>query len=183
MTKLRTPLTELIGIEHPVVQTGMGWVAGARLVAATSNAGGLGILAAAAIYITGAAGVEAAEVVVGRDAPVGVATDRDRLVDVDGHDVAGLEHGFRLRAQVRQQVDEEVGHLGELTAGGQDDGLRLPGRPRGVGDQRHVFVDGGGRSTGGALTRFGESAPDVEHEDRQPDPGGPRRRRRRPCAA
>ncbi|WP_234829125.1 hypothetical protein, partial [Mycobacterium tuberculosis] len=27
--RLRTPLTELIGIEHPVVQTGMGWVAGA----------------------------------------------------------------------------------------------------------------------------------------------------------
>ena len=45
MSKLRTPLTELVGIDHPVVQTGMGWVAGARLVAATSNAGGLGILA------------------------------------------------------------------------------------------------------------------------------------------
>ncbi len=39
MSKLVTPLTELVGIEHPVVQTGMGWVAGARLVAATSNAG------------------------------------------------------------------------------------------------------------------------------------------------
>lgn len=34
--RLRTPLTELIGIEHPVVQTGMGWVAGARLVSATA---------------------------------------------------------------------------------------------------------------------------------------------------
>ncbi|EOM74507.1 nitronate monooxygenase [Rhodococcus rhodnii] len=44
---LRTPLTELVGIEHPVVQTGMGWVAGPRLVAGTSNAGGLGILASA----------------------------------------------------------------------------------------------------------------------------------------
>ena len=47
MARLRTPLTELVGIEHPVVQTGMGWVAGARLVSATSNAGGLGILASA----------------------------------------------------------------------------------------------------------------------------------------
>ena len=47
MTTLKTPLTELVGIEYPVVQTGMGWVAGARLVAATSNAGGLGILASA----------------------------------------------------------------------------------------------------------------------------------------
>src|SRR4249919_3746312 len=49
--KLRTPLTELVGIEHPVVQTGMGWVAGARLVAATSNAGGLGILASATMTL------------------------------------------------------------------------------------------------------------------------------------
>ena len=45
--RIQTALTRLIGIEHPVVQTGMGWVAGARLVSATANAGGLGILAAA----------------------------------------------------------------------------------------------------------------------------------------
>jgi len=44
---LRTPLTDLIGIRHPVVQTGMGWVAGPRLVSGTANAGGLGILASA----------------------------------------------------------------------------------------------------------------------------------------
>ncbi|MFD4293460.1 NAD(P)H-dependent flavin oxidoreductase [Rhodococcus sp. NPDC058505] len=44
---LRTPLTELVGIEHPIVQTGMGWVSGPRLTAATCNAGGLGILASA----------------------------------------------------------------------------------------------------------------------------------------
>ena len=44
---LRTPLTELIGVRHPVVQTGMGWVAGPRLVSGTANAGGLGILASA----------------------------------------------------------------------------------------------------------------------------------------
>ncbi len=44
---LRTPLTELVGVRHPVVQTGMGWVAGPRLVAGTANAGGLGILASA----------------------------------------------------------------------------------------------------------------------------------------
>ncbi|MCP2321365.1 NAD(P)H-dependent flavin oxidoreductase YrpB, nitropropane dioxygenase family [Nocardia amikacinitolerans] len=45
--RLHTPLTELVGIEHPVVQTGMGWVAGPSLVSATANAGGLGILASA----------------------------------------------------------------------------------------------------------------------------------------
>jgi NAD(P)H-dependent flavin oxidoreductase YrpB (nitropropane dioxygenase family) len=49
--RLRTPLTELVGVEHPVVQTGMGWVAGARLVSATANAGGLGILASATMTL------------------------------------------------------------------------------------------------------------------------------------
>ncbi|MCW2786575.1 MAG: Oxidoreductase [Marmoricola sp.] len=44
---LKTPLTELVGVKHPVVQTGMGWVAGPRLVSGTANAGGLGILASA----------------------------------------------------------------------------------------------------------------------------------------
>ncbi|HEX5861302.1 MAG TPA: nitronate monooxygenase [Nocardioides sp.] len=44
---LRTPLTELVGVRHPVVQTGMGWVSGPRLVTGTANAGGLGILASA----------------------------------------------------------------------------------------------------------------------------------------
>jgi NAD(P)H-dependent flavin oxidoreductase YrpB (nitropropane dioxygenase family) len=44
---VKTALTELVGVRHPVVQTGMGWVAGPRLVAATAEAGGLGILASA----------------------------------------------------------------------------------------------------------------------------------------
>jgi NAD(P)H-dependent flavin oxidoreductase YrpB (nitropropane dioxygenase family) len=44
---LRTPLTELTGVRHPVVQTGMGWVSGPRLVIGTAEAGGLGILASA----------------------------------------------------------------------------------------------------------------------------------------
>ncbi len=44
---LRTPLCELVGVEYPIVQTGMGWVSGPELTAATANAGGLGILAAA----------------------------------------------------------------------------------------------------------------------------------------
>src|SRR5688500_3188768 len=44
---LHTPLCDLFGIRYPIVQTGMGWVAGPRLCSATSNAGGLGILASA----------------------------------------------------------------------------------------------------------------------------------------
>jgi NAD(P)H-dependent flavin oxidoreductase YrpB (nitropropane dioxygenase family) len=44
---LRTALCSLTGVEYPIVQTGMGWVSGPELTAATANAGGLGILAAA----------------------------------------------------------------------------------------------------------------------------------------
>ncbi|MVO87138.1 nitronate monooxygenase [Streptomyces sp. p1417] len=43
----RTELTRLVGVRHPLVQTGMGWVAGPRLVSAVANAGALGILGSA----------------------------------------------------------------------------------------------------------------------------------------
>lgn len=52
---MRTALTELTGVRHPVVQTGMGWVAGPRLVSAVANAGGLGILASATMTVDGLA--------------------------------------------------------------------------------------------------------------------------------
>lgn len=41
---ISTKLTERLGIRHPIVQAGMGGVARAELVAAVSNAGGLGML-------------------------------------------------------------------------------------------------------------------------------------------
>jgi NAD(P)H-dependent flavin oxidoreductase YrpB (nitropropane dioxygenase family) len=44
---LRTRITHLFGIDYPIVATGMGYVSDARLTAATSAAGGLGILASA----------------------------------------------------------------------------------------------------------------------------------------
>ena len=43
---IRTPLCDLLGIEHPVFQGGMAWIADASLAAAVSEAGGLGIIAA-----------------------------------------------------------------------------------------------------------------------------------------
>ncbi|MFF0285831.1 NAD(P)H-dependent flavin oxidoreductase [Streptomyces sp. NPDC005262] len=48
---MRTPLTELVGVRYPIVQTGMGWVAGPRLVSATAEAGALGILASATMTV------------------------------------------------------------------------------------------------------------------------------------
>ena len=49
---IRTRLTELLGIECPIVATGMGYVSGPRLTSAVSAAGGLGILAAATMSPT-----------------------------------------------------------------------------------------------------------------------------------
>lgn len=44
---IKTKLTELLGIEYPVIQGGMAWVADAKLAAAVSEAGGLGLIGAA----------------------------------------------------------------------------------------------------------------------------------------
>ena len=43
---LKTRITDLFGLEHPVIQGGMQWVGYAGLVSAVSNAGALGILTA-----------------------------------------------------------------------------------------------------------------------------------------
>ncbi|GAA2063371.1 NAD(P)H-dependent flavin oxidoreductase [Williamsia deligens] len=83
---LRTAFTELVGVDYPVVQTGMGWVSGASLTSATSNAGGLGILASATMTF------EELEKAVARtksltDKPFGVniradATDAEERIDL-----------------------------------------------------------------------------------------------------
>ena len=68
---IRTRLTDLTGIRYPIVQTGMGFVAGPRLVSATSAAGGLGIIGSATMTLDG---LRAAitEVKSRTDAPFGV---------------------------------------------------------------------------------------------------------------
>ena len=43
---MKTVITELLGIEYPVIQGGMAWVGTAELAAAVSEAGGLGIIGA-----------------------------------------------------------------------------------------------------------------------------------------
>ena len=45
---MNTRLTELLGIEYPIIQGGMAWVADEHLAAAVSNAGGLGLIAGGA---------------------------------------------------------------------------------------------------------------------------------------
>lgn len=44
---MKTRVTELLGIEYPIIQGGMAWVAEYHLAAAVSQAGGLGLLGAA----------------------------------------------------------------------------------------------------------------------------------------
>jgi NAD(P)H-dependent flavin oxidoreductase YrpB (nitropropane dioxygenase family) len=84
--RIRTAWTDLVGVPHPVVQTGMGWVAGPRLVTATARAGGLGILASATMsYAELAAAVR--EVKERTDRPFGVnlradAADAEERVDL-----------------------------------------------------------------------------------------------------
>ncbi|GAA4105649.1 nitronate monooxygenase [Actinomadura miaoliensis] len=83
---LDTPLTRLTGVRHPIVQTGMGWVAGPRLVTAVANAGGLGVLASATMTVDRLA-TAIREVKDRTDAPFGVnlradAADAGERIDL-----------------------------------------------------------------------------------------------------
>jgi enoyl-[acyl-carrier protein] reductase II len=48
MLMIKTRMTELFGIKHPIMLAGMNWITEPELVAAVCNAGGLGVLATAA---------------------------------------------------------------------------------------------------------------------------------------
>jgi NAD(P)H-dependent flavin oxidoreductase YrpB (nitropropane dioxygenase family) len=108
---LKTPLTDLVGVRHPVVQTGMGWVAGPRLVSGTANAGGLGILASATMTIEE---LEKAiiEVTSRTDSPFGVnlradagdAPDRCQLL---------IDHGVRVASFALAPKPELIAKLKE----------------------------------------------------------------------
>ena len=41
---VRTRVTELLGVDYPIVQAPMGWIARSQLASAVSNAGGMGII-------------------------------------------------------------------------------------------------------------------------------------------
>ncbi|MFG2888896.1 NAD(P)H-dependent flavin oxidoreductase [Streptomyces sp. NPDC048248] len=94
---MRTAFTDLVGVRHPLVQTGMGWVAGPRLVSATANAGALGILASATMTVPE---LRAAirEVASRTEAPFGVnlradagdAAERVRVIIEEGVRVASF---------------------------------------------------------------------------------------------
>ncbi|MFD9905543.1 NAD(P)H-dependent flavin oxidoreductase [Streptomyces sp. NPDC059063] len=94
---METALTRLVGVRHPIVQTGMGWVAGPRLVSATAEAGALGILASATMT-PDRLRTAIREVKSRTDAPFGVnlradaadAHDRVRIIVAEGVRVASF---------------------------------------------------------------------------------------------
>lgn len=91
---LTTRLCEMVGIDVPIVQTGMGWVAGPRLVIATARAGGLGILASATMTL-GECERAIDEVVGATDRPFGVNLRADSP-DVDQRIDLMIDRGVRV---------------------------------------------------------------------------------------
>ena len=91
---LHTAICELFGVRYPVVQTGMGWVSTPGLTAATSNAGGLGILASGTLTVaeTEAAIIRTKELT---DAPFGVNMRGD-APDLPERSRLLVRHGVRV---------------------------------------------------------------------------------------
>jgi enoyl-[acyl-carrier protein] reductase II len=50
MTPFKNRVTQLLGIDYPIVQAGMIWASGWRLASAVSNAGGLGLIGSGSMY-------------------------------------------------------------------------------------------------------------------------------------
>jgi NAD(P)H-dependent flavin oxidoreductase YrpB (nitropropane dioxygenase family) len=91
---LHTPFCDLVGVRYPIVQTGMGWVAGPRLVAETAGLGGLGILASATMtYDELVAAI--ADVRVRTDKPFGINMRTD-VADVGDRVDLMIENGVRV---------------------------------------------------------------------------------------
>lgn len=112
--KLRTPLTELVGIDHPVVQTGMGWVAGARLVSATARAGGLGILGSATMTLDELA-TAIVEVKAATDKPFGVNIRAD-ADDADDRVELMIREGVKVASFALAPKQDQIRRLKEAGA-------------------------------------------------------------------
>ena len=107
--RLRTSVCDLFGIDVPIVQTGMGWVAGARLVSATSNAGALGILASATMDF-GELRAAVAEVRSRTDRPFGVNMRADAH-DVDERVALLIDEGVRVASFAQAPKEALISRL------------------------------------------------------------------------
>jgi NAD(P)H-dependent flavin oxidoreductase YrpB (nitropropane dioxygenase family) len=106
---LHTRLCDLVGVRYPIVQTGMGWVAGPRLVSATANAGALGILASATMTVDQLR--EAVDEVRTRtDAPFGVNLRTDSA-DVGERITVLLDAGVKVASFAQAPRPDMVARL------------------------------------------------------------------------
>lgn len=150
---METALTRLVGIRHPVVQTGMGWVAGPRLVSAVARAGGLGILASATMTLDELR-VAVAETKARTTAPFGVNLRAD-ATDAPDRVALLIDEGVAVASFALAPRESLVGRLKDAGV------LVIPS----VGAVRHarkvagwgadaVIVQGGegGGHTGGVAT-------------------------------
>jgi NAD(P)H-dependent flavin oxidoreductase YrpB (nitropropane dioxygenase family) len=106
---METALTKLVGVRHPVVQTGMGWVAGPRLVSAVANAGGLGILASATMTFEELRNA-IDEVKERTDRPFGVNIRAD-AVDADERVKLMISTGIRVASFARAPEQDLIATL------------------------------------------------------------------------
>ena len=83
---LKTRITDLFGIEHPVIQGGMQWVGYAELVSAVSNAGALGILTALT-----------------QPTPEDLAKENERLAEITGR---AVEENRIMKEMIIQLIKE-----------------------------------------------------------------------------
>ena len=149
---LHTELCTRLGIRVPLVQTGMGWVAGPRLVAATCEAGALGILAsatmsldqlaaarevdlrlasdlgrepraAAALDAAGHVGGDEGTQVLIRHGALALVVARDVAAETDRQVLQLALPALVADRAVERMVDEQELHGGALRA----DGARRPG--------------------------------------------------------
>ena len=109
MSRLHTRICDLFGVELPIVQTGMGWVAGSRLTAATSAAGGLGILAAATMTLE-QLDKQIQDVRAETDKPFGVNLRGDSA-DIDDRLKLLVTHGVKVASFARAPGKDSIKRL------------------------------------------------------------------------
>ncbi len=96
---IKTRITELLGIKYPIVQGGMMWVSRAELVAAVSNAGGLGIITAFTFPTPDELAAEIKKTKELTDKPFGVNVTllpTLRPVDIDGYFNTVIDAGIKI---------------------------------------------------------------------------------------
>ncbi len=103
---LHTPLCEVLGIRHPIIQTAMGWIATPEMVAACCNAGAIGFLATATVKAEEVDGL-ISRVEQLTDRPFGVnflmeAPGAERIVDTI------IRHGAKAASYARAPSPEFI---------------------------------------------------------------------------